>query len=183
MDERVRRISRISEALSIPASETLVHVSVPMQELTLFQNGKPGKRYKVSTSSRAPSCVEDSGGTPIGLHRVEQKIGGDERAGTVFFGRVSTGKLFWEFDEDIQTRNLITSRILWLRGLEVGVNTGSGVDSFLRYIYIHGTNHEDHLGRPSSGGCILLGNEDIIRIYDIVPTGSLVYIDPEGALA
>lgn len=124
----------------------------------------------------------DSGGTPIGLHRIEQKIGGDAKAGTVFFARVSTGKFFWEFDEELQTRNLITSRIMWLKGLEPEKNSGEGIDSFRRYIYIHGTNQEDQLGNVASGGCILLGNEEIIRLYDKVPSGSLVYIDECDAI-
>jgi len=95
----------------------------------------------------------------------------------VFFSRVSTGRPFWDFDDDIQERNLITSRILWLRGLEEGVNSGEGVDTFQRYIYIHGTNHEDRIGRPASGGCVVLANVEMIRLYDQVPGGSLVLIE------
>lgn len=183
MDKIVREISRISQELSIPTSSPVLYVSIPKQELTLFHEGEVMVRYPVSTSIKPPSCREDSGGTPNGLHRVEQKIGGDAKAGTVFFSRVSTGKFFWEFDEEIQERNLITTRILWLRGLEEGKNSGDGVDSFRRYIYIHGTNHEDRLGSVASGGCILLGNQEIVRLYDKVPTGSLVYIDADGSVA
>jgi lipoprotein-anchoring transpeptidase ErfK/SrfK len=150
--------------------------------MLLFQNTRHTQTLVVSTSLKPPSCVADSAGTPTGLHRVEQKIGGDAKAGTVFFSRVSTGQAFWDFDEEIQERNLITSRILWLTGLEPGKNQGEGIDSFLRYIYIHGTNHEDRLGSPATGGCVVLANATIIRLYDQVPTGSLVYIDDQDRL-
>ncbi|MCG8527935.1 MAG: L,D-transpeptidase [Opitutales bacterium] len=183
MDKIVRRIIRISDQLSIPTSQSVLYVSVPEQQLYRFHNGLLKDKWVISTSSNPPSCEENSNGTPEGLHRIEQKIGGDAKAGTVFFARVSTGEFFWDFDEAIQEKNLITSRIMWLKGLEEGKNSGDGVDSFRRYIYIHGTNHEDRLGEPATGGCVVLGNEDIIRLFDKVETGSLVYIDTQGELS
>ena len=177
MDDIVRRIIDKSERLSIPCSRICIGVSIEQQKLWVFENGKPLASYPVSTSVKPPSCVLDSGGTPTGLHRVEQRIGDGEKPGGVFFSRVSTGRPFWDFDDDIQERNLITSRILWLRGLEAGVNSGEGVDTFQRYIYIHGTNHEDRIGRPASGGCVVLANVEMIRLYDQVPGGSLVLIE------
>ena len=72
--------------------------------------------------------------------------------------------------------NLITTRILWLRGLEPGVNQGGEVDSHDRYIYIHGTNHEDRIGTPQSAGCILMRNLDIIALFDEVRVGDQVWI-------
>jgi len=179
MDKRVRDISELAESLSIPTSPVFVYVNVPAQRLYFFKEGVLKREYTVSTSTAPPSCVEDSAGTPDGFHRVEQKIGGDAKAGTVFFSRVSTDQFFWDFSEEMQEKNLITSRILWLRGLEPGKNSGAGIDTFQRYVYIHGTNHEDRLGTPATGGCIVMGNEDIIRFYDLVPTGSTVYIDLE----
>jgi len=167
------------EELSIPSSPVFIYVSVPKQRMYLYKDGILKRDYTVSTSSQPPSCVEDSAGTPDGFHRVEQKIGGDAKAGTVFFSRVDTGKCFWDFDEEMQEKNLITSRILWLRGLEPGKNAGDGIDTFRRYVYIHGTNHEDLLGTPATGGCVVMGNEDIIRFYDLVPVGSNVFIDLE----
>ena len=146
----------------------------------LYKRGIKYSEHIISTSLKKPSCIEDSAGTPLGLHRIEQKIGQNEKAGTVFFSRVTTEKAFWDFNEEIQSKNLITSRIMWLRGLEPGINAGEGIDSFHRYIYIHGTNHEDRLGTPASGGCVLLSNEEIIRLFDKVPTGSLVYIDTDA---
>jgi hypothetical protein len=177
MDKIVRKIIEKCEQLSIPSSQVSVFVSIADQKLWTYRGETRLREYTVSTSAKPPSCVENSGGTPTGLHRVEQKIGEEEKVGTVFFSRVSTGQSFWEFDDEIQTRNLITTRILWLKGLELGHNSGEGIDSFRRYIYIHGTNHEERLGKPASGGCIVLSNTDIIHLYDQVPAGSLVFIE------
>ncbi len=95
----------------------------------------------------------------------------------VFKARIPTGRHFSELPGDAaDPRNLITSRILWLRGLEPGVNAGGDVDTHDRYIYIHGTQREDALGTPLSAGCVLMRNLDIIELYDEVRTGDLVWI-------
>ena len=65
-----------------------------------------------------------------------------------------------------------------LEGLEEGINKGAGVDSYERCIYIHGTNLEDLVGTPLSHGCIALRNPDILRLFERVREGTLVYIDP-----
>ena len=93
-----------------------------------------------------------------------------------------TGRHFSELPDADTHPNLITSRILWLRGLESGVNqgvnaAGESVDTHARYVYIHGTNHEDRLGTPQSAGCVLMANLDIIRLYEEVRTGDLVWIE------
>jgi len=133
--------------------------------------------FPVSTSVNPPSCVEDSLGTPWGLHRIEQKIGQDQPEGMVFRGRVPTGRPFQDCDEETNRENLITTRILRIRGLEEGVNAGGNRDSWNRYIYIHGTNHEDKIGTPASSGCIQLFNRDILKVFNQVNEGSLVLIE------
>ena len=75
-----------------------------------------------------------------------------------------------------QQRNLITTRIIRLRGLEAGHNSGTGCDSYERYIYIHGTNHEGRIGVPFSGGCIELRNSDMAELFDCVDEGDLIWI-------
>jgi lipoprotein-anchoring transpeptidase ErfK/SrfK len=50
------------------------------------------------------------------------------------------------------------------------------VDSYARYIYVHGTNHEDKLGQPQSGGCVLVEARDLIELYDEVRVGDQVMI-------
>jgi len=132
------------------------------------------KSYAVSTSRRPPSNVKNSLGTPRGLHEIAERIGAGQPAGMVFDSRVSTGRHFSEISD--LSANLVTSRILWLRGLEPGVNLGGDVDTYERYLYIHGTSHEDRIGSPQSAGCVLMRNLDVIELYDQARAGDQVFI-------
>ena len=142
-----------------------------------FQDGALQKSHVISTSLRPPSNVQDSRGTPRGLHEIAEKIGAGSPPGIVFKNRVSTGRHFNEFGEATQEQNLITTRILWLRGLEAGVNAGGNVDTYSRYVYIHGTNHQERLGTPFSAGCVEMNNVEIIGLFDQVRTGDQVWIE------
>lgn len=144
--------------------------------LQFFQHGSLVKSYVVSTSKRPPSNVKHSLGTPRGLHEIAERIGAAQPPGMVFKSRIPTGGHYSEVPEADDNGNLITSRILWLRGLEPGINRGGDVDTHDRYIYIHGTNHEERLGEPLSAGCVLMRNLDIVELYEEVRTGDLVYI-------
>jgi len=94
----------------------------------------------------------------------------------VFKGRLPINRCYWDCDAEMNMQNLITSRILRLVGLEAGLNQGPGVDSYERYIYIHGTNKESKLGSPASSGCIQVSNVDAINLASEIPQGSHVYI-------
>ncbi|MEY2881959.1 MAG: hypothetical protein RLZZ15_4339 [Verrucomicrobiota bacterium] len=147
--------------------------------LQFFRAGVLVKSYAASTSRRPPSNVKNSLGTPRGLHEIAERIGAGQPPGVVFKSRVATGRHFSEVadsDPENANYNLITSRILWLRGLEPGVNRGGDVDTYERYIYLHGTNHEARLGEPLSAGCVLLRNLDIVELYEEVRAGDLVWI-------
>jgi lipoprotein-anchoring transpeptidase ErfK/SrfK len=170
------RIKERCAALSIIPTNRSLLVSITAQKMALMADDGLLKTYTVSTSLKAPSCVADSNGTPTGLHAVADKIGHSQPRGTVFKGRVPTGKLFPEYDGEEAERNLITSRILRLRGLEPGHNAGLGCDSYDRYIYIHGTNHEERIGQPFSGGCVEMRNTEVIELFESVEGGDLVWI-------
>jgi len=129
------------------------------------------KIFHCSTSRFGISQVAGSNGTPLGLHRVVEKIGGGWPAGTVFKGRRPVG-FTWQGMPDAK----ITTRILWLEGLEPGFNRGGNVDSHARYIYIHGTGDQTTIGRPMSCGCIHLADADLIPLFDKLPDGTLVWI-------
>jgi len=144
--------------------------------MALIKDQNRAKIYTISTSLKPPSCVADSNGTPTGIHVIADKIGGGEPAGMVFKGRVPTGKHFSEYEGDEASRNLITSRILRLRGLQAGHNVGPGCDSYDRYIYIHGTNHEERIGQPFSGGCVEMRNPEVLELFELVDEGDLVWI-------
>jgi lipoprotein-anchoring transpeptidase ErfK/SrfK len=107
--------------------------------------------------------------TPTGRFRVGEKIGRGMPVGTVFKSRrrvKATAKLLGEED-------LIMTRILWLEGLDPDNSNTHG-----RFIYIHGTNHEESLGKPASHGCIRMKNTDVLELYDLVDVGTPVVIRP-----
>lgn len=144
--------------------------------MALVVRGAVVRYFDVSTSKNPPSCRAESFGTPLGLHCAGDKIGDEQPIGMVFKGRVPTGRLFSEYPAEDRKRNLITTRIVRLRGLEPGKNKGLGCDSYDRYIYLHGTNHENRIGKPFSGGCIELRNADMVRLYDSIEAGDLIWI-------
>lgn len=93
-------------------------------------------------------------------------IGDGAPAGMVFASRRATGSVLSRSElRSGGGPDLIVTRILRLRGLEPGRNAGRGVDSYARFIYIHGTNQEHLLGRPASHGCIRMSNRDVIDLF------------------
>lgn len=168
---------RTGARLGIKPTDRILVVSLGAQTLTLYRAGDREVSYPVSTSRRPPSNVRDSLGTPTGLHAIAERIGGEQPVGMVFRGRIPTGRHYREYlPEEQATDDLITSRILWLRGLEPGVNQGREVDTYQRYVYIHGTRHEDRIGTPASAGCVRLRNLDVIDLYERVRAGDWVWI-------
>jgi len=173
----MEQITKTAERLRIKPSDRLLIVRVSPQTLQFYRKGELQSSYTVSTSKRPPSNIKDSLGTPFGLHEIAERIGGEQPAGMVFRARMPTGRHYAEFEADeMTTDDLITSRILWLRGLEPGHNAGGNVDTYRRYIYIHGTRHEDRLGTPASAGCVRMRNTDIVQLYDQVRVGDWVWI-------
>ena len=128
------------------------------------------RRLVISTSRYGIGQEEHSNNTPLGLHRVAEKIGGDLPAGAVFESREVVGTVADRRDA------AIAHRILWLDGLEPGFNRGGTVDTHARYVYIHGVGDESTLGQPASCGCIHLAAVDLLPFYDRTPTGTLLWI-------
>ena len=173
-----KEVTERLKGLGLPSAEDCIVVSIDQQKLWHFQ-GQECRTYVVSTARAGRGCVQDSLQTPDGLHQVCEKIGAGAVPGMVFKARQPTGKLAseWATPED----NLITSRILWLDGLEPGRNQGMDaqgrlVDTRRRFVYIHGTNQQDKLGQPNSHGCVLLSDRDVIQLFDLVPVGTPVLL-------
>ena len=147
------------------------------QRLYLFESNQLKFEFPVSTSAVGVGSEEGSNRTPLGLHRIAEKFGDGEPVGMIFKSRRPTGKL-----ATIQTRPIkgdgddVTTRIMWLQGLQPGINEGKGVDSHARFIYIHGTPEEGLIGRPESHGCIRMNNKQVIELFNQVPVGTLVDI-------
>jgi hypothetical protein len=168
--------NKLSSTLGIKPTDRILLVRIGASTLQYYRTQNLVKSYTISTSRRPPSNLKNSLGTPKGLHEIAERIGAGQPPGVVFESRVPTGHHFSELTGAKAEKNLITSRILWLRGLEPGANRGGEVDSYERYIYIHGTNHEDRIGEPVSGGCVLMRNADIIELYESVRAGDWVWI-------
>lgn len=149
-------------------------VDVHEQRLVLVHGRAPQGSWPVSTAAAGIDNRQDSGGTPPGAHRIARKIGAGSPSGTVFESRKPTGEV-WQPGQDSQA-DLILTRILTLDGCEPGLNQGPDIDSHERYIYLHGTNHEDRLGEPVSHGCVRLANTDICELFDLVEEGDSVVI-------
>jgi len=159
----------------VPTHFALI-VSIADQSISFFEEGKFVRKLPCSTSHSGIGQAEGSNCTPLGLHRIAEKIGAGEPAGTVFKSRQIIGHTSQPELADAK----ITTRILWLEGLEPGLNKGLygdiNVDSHARYIYIHGTADQKSIGRPASRGCIHLADADLIPLFDLLPSGTLVWI-------
>jgi len=169
-----RIYKKLQKFLNDPEELFLVQ-SIETQTLLVCKNDNIIKQCDASTSSFGNGNRENSFKTPLGLHRIKEKIGAGVPLGRIFKERIDTG-INW--DQVSIEDNLILTRILRLEGLDEGINKGAGVDSYERCIYIHGTNREDLVGTPLSHGCIALRNQDILDLFEIVREGMLVYIDP-----
>ena len=145
-----------------------LHISVRDQRLTVKAGEEPIRVYPISTSRFGLGSEEGSLKTPVGNFCIGQKIGDKVLSGTIFRNRQPIDETGQELSDD----DLVMSRILWLHGLEEhNANTRD------RYIYIHGTNHEDQIGEPASHGCIRMTNADVIELFDLVDEQTPVVIE------
>lgn len=148
------------------------------QKLYVFEKETIIKEYPISSSKFGIGNKAGSQQTPLGKHKIAQKIGKNSPMNTIFKNRNNTGKLATVNDSTVTSAgDFITSRILWLDGLEEGINKGKNVDSFRRNIYIHGTSDEGLIGKPSSHGCIRMKNKDVVELFELVSIGTIVDIE------
>ena len=153
----------------------MIFINSSNQTLYLFKEDNLIFESKVSTSKYGMGCKMNSYKTPTGLHSVSSMIGKGLPAGTLFRNRKPTEKVIKKMPLD--NSDYITSRILRLNGLEEGKNKGGDVDSYNRYIYIHGTPHCNTLGSKQSQGCIRMSDRAIVKLFDLVDQKTLVLID------
>ena len=156
----------------------IIIISISEQRLFLMQGNKLIGSFPVSSAKAGTGNLSGSYQTPLGVHVIAEKIGDNAPLGSIFKGRINTGKtarILTEKDSR-STEDLITSRILWLSGLQAGINKGGSNDTYKRYIYIHGTQEEGRLGSPASHGCIRMANQAVIDLFEQVNVGTLVDI-------
>lgn len=174
------------DRLDIVLSNPWIEVDSSTQTLYLHKkNAETGqssvmKRYVISTAKNGLGQRAGSFQTPVGLHVICKKIGQNCPLYSVFVGRALT-KERCRPGEKLGSKDPVTTRILVLDGLEKGLNSGKDkngnlVDSYKRYIYIHGTPDEDNLGTEVSRGCVRMSGADILILHDLVKEGTMVWI-------
>jgi lipoprotein-anchoring transpeptidase ErfK/SrfK len=149
------------------SAQATIHISVRLQRLTLRLGRKKVRTYPASTSRFGLGTEEGSMKTPTGRFRIAEKIGDGMPLGTVFKNRrrvKATKKLMRDAD-------LVMTRILWLDGLGP-----ENANTHERFIYIHGTNHEESIGEPASHGCIRMRGADLLELFELVEVDTPVSI-------
>jgi hypothetical protein len=145
-----------------------IRVSLADQTLSLIDGDTILRSWPVSTSRFGPGTEEGSFKTPLGRFMVCEKFGDGEPRFTIFRSRQPEG--LWS-PGDPNDADLVLTRILRLDGLDA-----DNANTYERYIYIHGTNHEDRIGSPSSHGCIRMHNDHVLQLHDLTPLGTPVTI-------
>lgn len=155
-----------------------ITVSPKLQKLFLFDRDELIKTYTISTAKNGLGEEKNSYKTPRGLHMIRAKIGSQAPINAIFSERRFKGQVYTpELNELYPTRDWILTRILWLSGLEPGINRLGNVDTMQRFVYIHGSPDERPVGTPTSRGCIRMRNEDIVELFDLVEYGTKVFIE------
>ncbi|WP_407274975.1 L,D-transpeptidase family protein [Halothiobacillus sp. DCM-1] len=178
--ENVRQAQNKVELLlqkNSAAGAPFIIVDTRNQKLYLFEHRVVQSIYPISSSAVGVGNTVNSNRTPLGLHKIAEKFGDGEPIGMIFKARRPSGVLAHIEKQPIKGQgDDVTTRIMWLQGLEPGINEGPGVDSHARFIYIHGTPEEGLIGTPESHGCIRMNNEQVIQLYNQVAVGTLVDI-------
>ena len=154
-------------------------IDIPSQTLSLLgADGACIRRYVVSTARNGAGEASGSFCTPRGRHIIRARIGAGAPIGAAFRGRRPTGEVWTpELAAANPGRDWILTRILWLSGCEPGRNRLGQVDTFRRYIYLHGTPDNQPMGVPLSHGCVRLRNADLLNLFPRVPSHCAVMID------
>lgn len=155
-----------------------IEIDISGQSLRLYDAaGMLTAAYRVSTAANGVGELRGSCCTPRGRHVIRARIGDGLPLNAVFVKRRPTGEIYTpELGERFPERDWILTRILWLSGCEPGFNRLGECDTMRRYIYIHGTPDEAALGRPASHGCVRMGGQDLLALFDQVAAGTAVDI-------
>ena len=164
-------------SFQISSNDVSIEIDISEQRLYLIEGLDIQASYAVSTSKYGEGSIENSFKTPLGYHVIKEKIGEGAKKNTIFKSRIDTRRSADIIEEYHDSEDdFVTSRIMWLDGKEEGKNKGGSVDSFARYIYIHGTHEEGLIGTKASHGCIRMFNADAIELFDRIKIGTKVLI-------
>ena len=170
-------LKKLREQFSLNNDEATIIISISAQKLLLVKGEEIINSYPISSSEYGIGSEAGSNKTPLGTHTISNKFGDGAEIGAVFKARSNTGRVTKIYtDKTNVEEDLVTTRIMWLQGMEPGRNKGNGIDSHARYIYIHGTPEEGLIGGPASHGCIRMKNQDVVELFDVVQEGTFVEI-------
>lgn len=144
-----------------------IYISIGEQLLRLYDGEEVLEEFVISSSKNGVGYAEGSYCTPMGRFEISEKIGNGAEIGTIFKSRKPVGRWNGEPSDD----DMVLTRILRLHGLDA-----DNSNSMNRYIYIHGTNQEELLGKPRSCGCIRMANTDVVRLFDCIDVQAPVVI-------
>lgn len=154
-----------------------IYVAAKRQKMYVIENGEITSSYTISTAKNGIGSKRGSKKTPEGLHKVAEKVGDGIPANTIISHKMATDeKASIVLAPKTTNLDLITTRVLHLKGMEDGKNSGEGCDSYNRGIFIHGTHEEGLLGKPASKGCVRMANKDVIELFENVEVGTFVVI-------
>ena len=154
-----------------------INVSISEQRLYLLDDGSIIRSYPISSSAYGEGQTENSFMTPLGSHEIKTKIGTNVDKYEFFVSRQHIPQKVNIIHEAIDSEDdFITTRMMWLTGLTEGFNKGENIDSFNRFIYIHGTHEEGLIGKKASHGCIRMLNHDVLELFEMIPVKTAVNI-------
>ena len=171
-------LNRLRKEFTSYSREKIILIDISEQKMSLYnKSNQLIGSYPVSTATKGFGNIVGSDKTPLGAHRISNRFGDNAELGSIFVARQNTGRLAKILTDDIDVEeDHVTTRVLWLDGLELGKNKGGNVDSHSRFIYIHGTPEEGLIGKPASHGCIRMINKDVINVFEQSVGDTLVYI-------
>lgn len=168
--------------LGVQPTHNILVVDTKQQKLVILEKNIIKKSYTISTGKRGVGQRINTFRTPQGLHRVNEKIGAGVPRYGIFHRRQYIGAAWKPQKRQAHKKDYICTRILRLEGLQPGLNKGKDrlgrvIDTETRAVYIHGTTMEWKLGQPSTKGCVHMSADDVIKLYNEVPEGTLVWIN------
>jgi len=158
----------VGRAVELVGFDELV-VDVHSQTMRAYGSGEILRTFPVTTAKNGIGFDEGSYQTPTGNFVIDEMFGEGEPLDMVFQGRQPVGVFGGGFDAE---GDHVVARVMWLHGLDAANANTKG-----RYIYIHGTNHEELIGQPASHGCVRMRNADVAELFAAVNVGCLVRID------
>lgn len=166
-------IAKLAQDFPSHSTAKVLVIDATAQKLFLLENGMETGAWDISTATKGLGSEKGSDKTPLGVHRIAQKIGDGAPLGAIFKARQNTGETVQILTTPgaDSPDDYVTSRIMWLDGLEPSNQTSKE-----RFIYIHGTGEEGKIGTPASHGCIRMRNKEVIDLFERVDENTLVVI-------